>query len=174
MSNPSLPYLQAYPLHLQAQVLALLQKPNGVSNWLLERYAQPHHVRSDKALYAYVGELKSEHLRKAGGLHSVAYDNKIHVVRNALGLHTRRSVVQGGRLNAKHEIRIASMFKFVPEAFLRMIVVHELAHLREVEHDKAFYALCCHMEPNYHQFELEVRIYLSHLEAGGARLWHNA
>jgi predicted metal-dependent hydrolase len=28
-----------------------------------------------------------------------------------------------------------------------MIVVHELAHLREREHDRAFYQLCCHMEP---------------------------
>ncbi|WP_410733789.1 YgjP-like metallopeptidase domain-containing protein [Citrobacter portucalensis] len=25
-----------------------------------------------------------------------------------------------------------------------MIVVHELAHLKEKEHDKAFYQLCCH------------------------------
>jgi predicted metal-dependent hydrolase len=34
---------------------------------------------------------------------------------------------------------------------LRMIVVHELAHLKEKDHDKAFYQLCCHMEPDYHQ-----------------------
>lgn len=71
----------------------------------------------------------------------------------------------------QHQIHIAAMFKFVPEPFLKMIVTHELAHLREPEHDKAFYALCCHMEPAYHQLEFEVRVYLSHLDAGGDRLW---
>ena len=46
-----------------------------------------------------------------------------------------------------------------------------LAHLREREHDKAFYKLCTHMEPAYHQLEFEVRIYLTHLETTGERLW---
>jgi hypothetical protein len=32
-----------------------------------------------------------------------------------------------------------------------MIVVHELAHLKEREHGRAFYALCTHMEADYHQ-----------------------
>ena len=68
-------------------------------------------------------------------------------------------------------IRIAALFKQAPEEFLRMIVVHELAHLREREHDKAFYQLCQHMEPHYHQYELDVRLYLTHMESSGERLW---
>ncbi len=66
---------------------------------------------------------------------------------------------------------MASLFKDTPEPFLKMIEVHDLAHLREREHDKAFYQLCTHMEPAYHQLEFEVRIYLTHLEASGERLW---
>lgn len=166
-----LPYLQAYPLSLQQQVETLLKKPQGVERWLLKRYPRAHSMRSDKALYAYTDGLKAQYLRKASRLNSVVYDKKIHVVRNALGTHTRKAVVQGGRLNVQHQIHIAAMFKFVPEPFLKMIVTHELAHLREPEHDKAFYALCCHMEPAYHQLEFEVRVYLSHLDAGGDRLW---
>ena len=99
------------------------------------------------------------------------FDNKIHVVRHALGLHTAVSRVQGNRLAAKHEIRIAAMFKQAPEEFLRMIVVHELAHLREKDHDKAFYQLCTHMEPQYHQYEFDLRLYLTHVEQAGTRLW---
>jgi predicted metal-dependent hydrolase len=46
--------------------------------------------------------------------------------------------------------------------FLTMIAVHELAHLKEKQHDKAFYQLCTHMEPNYHQYEFDLRLYLTH------------
>jgi len=52
-----------------------------------------------------------------------------------------------------------------------MIVVHELAHLREKDHDKSFYQLCQHMEPRYHQLEFELRVYLTYLDAGGSGLW---
>jgi predicted metal-dependent hydrolase len=43
-----------------------------------------------------------------------------------------------------------------------MIVVHELAHLKELEHNKAFYKLCEYMEPNYHQLELDLRLLLTY------------
>jgi predicted metal-dependent hydrolase len=154
-------------------VRQLLAK-DGTGALLQRRYPQAHALRTDKALYEYTAELKSRHLRKGGTIHKVMYDSKIHVVRNALGLHTSRSLVQGGKLSARHEIRVASMFKSTPEEFLRMIVVHELAHLREKDHDKAFYQLCAHMEPSYHQYEFDVRLYLTHLDAGGGRLWGEA
>jgi hypothetical protein len=44
-----------------------------------------------------------------------------------------------------------------------MIVVHELAHLRQRAHDKPFYALCEHMLPGYHQIEFDTRLYLTWL-----------
>ena len=79
--------------------------------------------------------------------------------------------MQGARLQAKREIRIATLFRTAPEAFLRMIVVHELAHLRVREHDKAFYQLCQHMEPDYHQYEFDLRTYLAYRDAGGEAIW---
>ena len=42
-----------------------------------------------------------------------------------------------------------------------MIVVHELAHLKEKDHNKAFYQLCQHMEPDYHQLEFDLRLWLT-------------
>jgi len=63
------------------------------------------------------------------------------------------------------------VFKEMPPEFLRMIVVHELAHTREREHDKAFYQLCRHMEPNYHQLEFDLRAYLCYIDATGKSLW---
>ncbi len=131
---------------------------------MTRRYPEGHEVNSDRALYDYVGDLKSRYLRNAPPLAKVRYDQKLHIVRNALGTHTTVSRVQGGNLKAKREIRVASLFKQAPAPFLKMIVVHELAHLKERDHDKAFYTLCTHMEPDYHQLELDVRLWLTALE----------
>lgn len=166
----ALPYLSGYAPSLQNQVRDWLLAGRA-ADWLLRKYPQAHAVRTDRALYDYVDALKAQYLRNAGQLHKVGYDSKIHVVRNALGLHTRRAIAHGGRLNARHEIHVAAMFKQAPDAFLRMICVHELAHIRIMDHDKAFYQLCTHMEPDYHQLEFDVRFYLSYLDQGGELLW---
>jgi len=70
--------------------------------------------------------------------------------------------VQGSRLKSKAEIRIASLFKTTAPEFLEMVVVHELAHLREREHNKAFYNLCEHLLPGYHQIEFDLRLLMLH------------
>jgi len=163
-------YLQGYPAETLAQVEQLLQQ-DRVVDWLLKKYPEGHAVRTDRALFDYVQALKTEHLRGAEPLAKVAFDAKLHLVQHALGTHTNIARVQGNKLKAKREIRVASLFKNTPEDFLRMIAVHELAHLKERAHDKAFYQLCNYMEPRYHQLEFEVRVYLTHLEAAGARLW---
>ncbi len=175
ISSPAvaLKYLQGYPTATLTQVAQMLQQ-DKVADWLLQKYPQAHTVRTDKALFEYVQALKQDYLRGAEPLNKVLFDSKLHVVKNALGTHTSVSRVQGNKLKAKREIRIASLFKNVPDEFLRMITVHELAHLKEKAHDKAFYQLCNHMEPGYHQLEFEVRVYLTHLETAGARLWEPA
>lgn len=166
----ALKYLSAYSEQTQQQVSQLLAQ-NKVGEVLLKRYGKAHELRTDKALYGYVQALKDEHLRNAEPINKVAYDSKIHVINHALGLHTTVSRVQGGKLKAKHEIRVATMFKEVPLEFLRMIAVHELAHVKEKQHDKAFYKLCTYMEPQYHQYEFDLRLYLTLLDTGAGKLW---
>ena len=161
-----LKYLHGYPPALLAQVEGLLREGRLGAN-VAQRYPEAHTVRSDKALVAYVTEIKTRYLKSTPPLAQVAYDNRLHPMRNALGMHTAVSRVQGGNLKAKRELRVASLFKAAPAAFLRMIVVHELAHLREREHDKAFYALCLHMEADYHQLEFDTRLWLT------AREWES-
>ena len=164
-------YLAGYPAPLLDQVRRLIAE-DKLAVLLGKRYPDGvHNVQTDRALYEYVNELKSEFMRKAEPLSKVMFDNKLHVIRNALGTHTTVSRVRGGKLKAKREIRVASLFKGVPLAWLRMIVVHELAHMKEREHDKAFYALCTHMEPDYQQLEFDLRLYLTHLDMNGRRLW---
>lgn len=158
-------YLQGYPENLLAQVNTLIAQ-NRLGEVLQKRYPDTHSITTDKALYQYTQDLKSQFLRNAPPINKVAFDSKIHVLNNALGLHTAISRVQGGKLKAKAEIRVATVFRNAPEAFLRMIVVHELAHLKEKDHSKAFYQLCCHMEPQYHQLEFDTRLWLTHQSIG--------
>ena len=171
MQSPSsLKYLAGYPSSLVLPVQRLIEE-NRLADILLQKYPQAHGVRTDKALYDYVSGLKGEYLRNAGQLSKVAFDSKIHVIRNALGTHTSISRVQGTKLKTKREIRVATLFREGPEAFLRMIVIHELAHIKERNHDKAFYQLCQHMAPDYFQLEFDLRAYLCLLEAGTRPLW---
>lgn len=168
--QPSPDYLAGYPPALVEPVRRLIAEER-LGDILLKKYPLAHAVRTDKALYDYVQDLKNEFMRNVGPLSKVAYDSKLQVLRQALGTHTSISRVQGTKLKAKREILIAAVFREMPPDFLRMIVVHELAHLRESAHDKAFYQLCCHMEADYHQLEFDLRAYLSHLAAGGRPLW---
>jgi UTP pyrophosphatase len=162
----SLKYLLAYPADLQQQVAKLIEQ-RRLARVLLKRYPHAHGVRTDRALFDYVVAIKTEYLRSADGLSKVLYDSKIHVVQHALGLHSTISRVQGSKLKAKREIRVSSVFRDAPPEFLRMIVVHELAHLKEREHDKGFYQLCEYMEPDYHQLEFDMRLYLTYLDLVG-------
>ncbi|MGL4997335.1 MAG: YgjP-like metallopeptidase domain-containing protein [Deefgea sp.] len=158
-----LKYLSAYPEHIQTRVQQLIANKE-LGPLLAQRYPLRHGIQTDKALYDYVTELKQEYFRNSQALAKVAFDSKIKVIQHALGTHTQISRVQGGKLKSKNEIRIASLFKETPPEFLKMIVTHELSHLKEKDHNKAFYQLCQHIEPNYMQLEFDLRLYLTHQE----------
>lgn len=162
----TLKYLAHYSQEIRIQVQNLIDT-NALGQRLLHQYPDTHIYNTDKSLYDYVMEIKNTHLRNTSPISKVLFDTKIRDLHSALGTHTFVSRVQGGKLKAKNEIRISHLFKKVPEPFLRMIVTHELSHLKEKEHNKAFYKLCTHIEPQYHQLEFEVRLYLTHLDLFG-------
>jgi len=161
-----LKYLQGYDTKLQDQIQMLIEQ-DKLGEYLLSRYKETHVHTSDKSLYTYVMSLKNEYMKSSSSIAKVMYDTKIRDVNAALGTHTFVSRVQGAKLKAKNEIRISHIFKHVPEDFLRMIVTHELAHLKVKEHNKAFYKLCTYIEPDYHQLEFDLRLYLTYKEAFG-------
>lgn len=161
----ALRYLGGYSVDLRERARGVLATGKAGER-VLQRYPDRHAIQTDKALYVFADELRQQHLRTAPLLNKVRYDAKLDVIAHALGLHTAISRVQGGRLVAKKEIRIASLFRDLAEPFLQMIVVHELAHLRESDHDKAFYRLCERMLPDYHQIEFDLRLLLAHRSLG--------
>ncbi|MDD2905075.1 MAG: YgjP-like metallopeptidase domain-containing protein [Sulfurimonas sp.] len=162
----ALKYLDHYPPQIKTQVHKLIETKTLTAH-LLKKYPSAHTITNDKTLFSYVSDIKERTMKKSSPLSKTHYDGKIHVINNALGTHHFISRVQGAKLKAKNEIKIASMFKNVPEAFLEMIVVHELAHFKEKEHNKAFYKLCEYMQPSYHQIEFDLRLYLTHVDFFG-------
>lgn len=168
--HPSPNYLAGYPHHLVDSVRHAIDQ-GKLAVILLGKYPQTHGIRTDKALYDYVQDIRNRHLKNTAVVSKVAYDSKLQTLQKALGTHTNIGRVQGGKIKAKREIRIAGLFREMPDEFLRMIVVHELAHLKESEHNKAFYQLCQHMEPDYFQLEFDLRSYLTYLDAGGTAIW---
>ena len=158
-------YLSHYPKDLQDKIQVLINN-DKLSSYIKNKYPNAHSYTNDKALYSYVMDYKNEYFKKHQ-VSKVMYDGKINVINNALGMHTIVSRVQGGKLKSKNEIRVASVFKNMPEEFLQMIVVHELAHFKEKEHDKAFYNLCTFIMPTYHQIEFDLRVYMMHIDLKG-------
>jgi predicted metal-dependent hydrolase len=155
-----LPLLTGYSPELRQQASALLES-GRLAQVLAKRYPNGHEVNSNKALNTYVQELKSRHMKTAPPLAQVLFDNQLHHAHNALGIHRTSTRVQGTKLRKRREVRVASLFKETPPEFLRMIVVHELAHMKHQEHNAAFYKLCVHMESDYHQYELDLRLLLT-------------
>ncbi len=161
-----LKYLNHYNKDTQAQVVKLIEAKQ-LGSHLVKKYPSTHTYKNDKALFSYTIDIKNEYMKKSPPLSKTIYDGKLSVIHNALGTHHFISRVQGSKLKVKNEIRVASMFKKVPEKFLEMIVVHELAHFKEKEHNKAFYQLCEYMQPSYHQIEFDLRLYLTYLDMNG-------
>ena len=159
LSTP-LPFLTGYAEPLLDQVREQLAA-GTLGDYVARRYPEAHAIRTDGALYAHASALKARYLRNAPALSKVAYEGRLQIDHRALGTLTSVSRVQGGKLTAKRELRVAALFKDAPAAMLDMIVVHELAHLKERDHNKPFYALCDHMLPGYHQVEFDTRLYLT-------------
>ena len=162
----SLKYLTHYSVDLQQKIQKMIDNKT-LAAFLLTKYPTPHKITNDKVLRDFVLNIKQQYLKKSSPLSKVIFDKKIHVVNNALGLHSFVSRVQGSKLKSKNEIRVSSVLKKAPEDFLTMIVVHELAHLKEKAHNKAFYQLCEHMLADYHQLEFEMRVFLTCVEHFG-------
>ncbi|GGP23910.1 M48 metallopeptidase family protein [Silvimonas iriomotensis] len=158
-------FLTGYPPEVVTRVEQLLDS-GELAPWLTKRYPDRNEIQTDKALYDYVIEIKQRYLKNAPQPARVQYDNQLDLIGGTLGTNTFASRVQGSKLKRKNEIRIATLFRDTPPEFLNMIVVHELAHLKEKDHNKAFYQMCCHMQPDYHQLEFDLRVWLTLREQG--------
>ena len=152
-------YFNGYSIELQDQINTLISS-GSLRSYLVKKYPNPHQINNDKLLYRYANDLKQLFLKNAPNLSRVIYEKQKDLVKNALGTHSFVSRNHGGKLKSKHEIRISNQLKTAPKEMLELLVIHELAHFKEKDHNKAFYKFCEFMRPDYHQIELDLRLFL--------------
>jgi len=91
-----------YPAALLVQVRELIAA-GRLAEMVAHRHPEAHNVRTEGALYDYVNELKSSHMRSAPPLAKVAYDAKLHIMKNVLAptVQSRASRAVGSRPSAR-------------------------------------------------------------------------
>ncbi|HUG58582.1 MAG TPA: metal-dependent hydrolase, partial [Candidimonas sp.] len=67
-------YLKGYPPDLLAKVSLLVER-GKLADMLRSRYPASHAVRTDKALYDYVVDLKNVYIRNGAPISKVAFDS---------------------------------------------------------------------------------------------------
>lgn len=72
-------------------------------------------------------------------------------------LHIRSQTTLWGSCNTRGRISLNSKLLFLPPSVLRYIMVHELCHLRHMNHSKRFWQLVSHWDPNYKSHKQALR-----------------
>jgi predicted metal-dependent hydrolase len=77
----------------------------------------------------------------------------------ASALRVRKMKRRWGSCSSRGVITISTSVMRLPEILIDYIIVHELAHLRQMNHSAAFYAEVARMLPEYKTLEKELRRY---------------
>lgn len=163
-------YLSGYNEDLIKQVDFII-KSNKLGEVLTKKYKTKHSITNDKVLYNLAVDIKNQYMKNSKMPNRVYYDNKIETLNNALGLHSYIPIIHGKKIKVINDIKISTNFKNMPYEFLYNVLIHEIAHLKEKEHNKAFYNLCQNMSPEYFQIDFDLRLYLTYLDLYKKSLW---
>ena len=82
----TLKYLAGYSTTVTDQVYKLIDS-DKLADVLLKKYPVSHAIKTDKALYSYVIDIKNQYLRQSNPLSKVVYDDKIDVVHQLSLIH---------------------------------------------------------------------------------------
>lgn len=78
-----------------------------------------------------------------------AYAKVVGVRYNRITIRNQRT--RWGSCSSKHNLNFNCLLMLMPEAVLDYVVVHELCHLKQMNHSKAFWAEVERVLPNYRE-----------------------
>jgi hypothetical protein len=165
-------YLKGYSDNIHISVNKLIENEK-LGFYLENKYKKINFLKKDKELYNLAKEIKDKYIKNQKLPERIIYDNKIELCNQALGLHSYIPSKQGKKIKIKNEIKISSRFKELPYEFMENVLIHELCHLKEKEHNKAFYSLCKNISENYFEIDLDIRIYLTYIDIYKSELWRS-
>lgn len=163
-------YLRGYSDNIIMSVKKLVDT-DKLGLYLKNKYKNVNNCKKDKELYNLAKEIKDKYMKKQKLPEKIFYDNKIELSNQALGLHSYIPVKHGKKYKMKNEIKISSRFKNLPYEFMENVLIHELCHLKEKNHNKAFYNLCRNIDDRYFEKDLDIRIYLTYVDIYKDNLW---
>lgn len=65
-----------------------------------------------------------------------------------------------GSCNSSGSISLSWRLVMLPEKFIRCIIIHELAHLKHLDHSRSFYVECFRIDPAMQNFDHELKIWM--------------
>lgn len=154
-----LSFLEEYSQEEQSEIRSLMEE-GKLESYINARYPEKHDIITDKALFTYTQGIRKKYMKKCPPAHKVVFDDKNETAYNALGDKDNELILTDNGHKIKNVMRIASLFKTAPAELFYMVVVHELAHLKDREHSRNFYRLCEHMDNDYYEHENDLKLYL--------------
>lgn len=102
---------------------------------LPERLAEAREQVAQRALYRWVGQWLKDRVAEQVERHAPRYDL------NPRQIRVKQMKTRWGSCGPANDININWLLAFAPDSVLEYVVVHELCHIRERNHSKAFWSL---------------------------------
>ena len=140
----------------------IVRVPMGTPNYVVEDFVRRHEDWIEKKKEAMkaspkygISDEKIAELRKA----AKAYlPQRLEYFAEIMGVHPEKITITSakkrfGSCNSKGNISFSLYLMLYPEAAIDYVIVHELAHLKELNHSKKFWDIVAKILPDYKERE---------------------
>lgn len=138
----------------------IVRAPYGVTKTQIEKIIISHskwiekHIEKQKDRKQKYGELTEEKIKLLRKTAKKILPNKVAYYAEIMGLKYGRITITGaktrfGSCSAKGNLSFSYLLMQYPEEAIDYVVVHELAHLKEMNHSAKFYKIVESVLPDY-------------------------
>ncbi|MDA3792881.1 MAG: M48 family metallopeptidase [Elusimicrobia bacterium] len=123
-------------------------------NWIYKNFTRIQKALNEDSLRKVNFERSREELKQIASEKAVKYSNEMAVSVNKIFI--RKMATRWGSLSSKRNITLNSIVKFLPVNLIEYIIYHEVVHLKERKHGKAFKSLIENRYNDYKKYDDEL------------------
>jgi len=138
----------------------IVKAPIGTDEKTIKDILQKHsrwiekHIEIQQRKAAFLADLSEDDIKSLKKSAKVYFNEKVEYYSNLMGLKYGRITITSaqkrfGSCNSIGNISFSYRLMLYPEAAREYVVVHELAHLMEMNHSKRFYKIIESVLPDY-------------------------